>query len=76
MSGPGFAVFTGRGALLERALISSCSDILCASHGYTEVSTPFLVKPLAAQGTGQLPSWPRTCIAPTRMGSISFPPPR
>jgi len=55
MSGPGFAVFTGRGALLERALIQFMIDIHVREHGYTEVSTPFLVKPLAAQGTGQLP---------------------
>jgi len=55
MSGPGFAVFTGRGALLERALIQYMLDIHVREHGYTEVSTPFLVKPKAAQGTGQLP---------------------
>ena len=55
MSGPGFAVFTGRGALLERALIHFMLDIHVREHGYTEVSTPFLVKPSAAQGTGQLP---------------------
>ena len=55
MSGPGFAVFTGRGAQLERALIQFMIDIHVREHGYTEVSTPFLVKPQAAQGTGQLP---------------------
>ena len=55
MSGPGFAVFTGRGALLERALIQFMIDIHVREHGYTEVSTPFLVKPSAAEGTGQLP---------------------
>jgi seryl-tRNA synthetase len=55
MSGPGFAVFTGRGALLERALIHFMIDLHVREHGYTEVSTPFLVKPSAAQGTGQLP---------------------
>jgi seryl-tRNA synthetase len=55
MSGPGFAVFTGRGALLERALIHFMLDIHVREHGYTEVSTPFLVKPSAAQGPGQLP---------------------
>jgi seryl-tRNA synthetase len=55
MSGPGFAVFTGRGAYLERALIQFMIETHVREHGYTEVSTPFLVKPSAAQGTGQLP---------------------
>jgi seryl-tRNA synthetase len=55
MSGPGFAVFTGRGAYLERALIQFMIELHVREHGYTEVSTPFLVKPQAAQGTGQLP---------------------
>jgi seryl-tRNA synthetase len=55
MSGPGFAVFTGRGALLERGLIQFMLEVHVREHGYTEVSTPFLVKPSAAQGTGQLP---------------------
>lgn len=55
MSGPGFAVFKGPGARLERGLIQFMLDLHTREHGYTEVSTPFLVKPLAAQGTGQLP---------------------
>ncbi len=55
MSGPGFAVFTGMGARLERALIHFMLDLHVKEHGYTEVSTPFLVKPEAARGTGQLP---------------------
>jgi seryl-tRNA synthetase len=55
MSGAGFAVFTGMGARLERALIQFMLDRHTIEHGYTEVSTPFLVKPAAVQGTGQLP---------------------
>jgi seryl-tRNA synthetase len=55
MSGPGFAVFTKMGARLERALINFMLDLHTNEHGYTEVSTPFLVKPEAARGTGQLP---------------------
>jgi seryl-tRNA synthetase len=55
MSGPGFAVFTGMGARLERGLIQFMLDLHVAEHGYTEVSTPFLVKPEAARRTGQLP---------------------
>ena len=55
MSGTGFAVFTGMGARLERALIRFMLDLHTDEHGYTEVSTPFLVKPHALRGTGQLP---------------------
>jgi seryl-tRNA synthetase len=55
MSGPGFAVFKGTGAYLERALIQFMLELHVKEHGYTEVSAPFLVKPSAAQGTGQLP---------------------
>ena len=55
MSGPGFVVFKGTGAYLERALIQFMLDLHTREHGYTEVSVPFLVKPSAARGTGQLP---------------------
>lgn len=55
MSGSGFAVFKGLGARLERGLIQFMLDVHTQENGYTEVSTPFLVKPAAAQGTGQLP---------------------
>ncbi len=55
MSGSGFAVFTGMGARLERALIQFMLDLHTTEHGYTEVSTPYLVKPESARGTGQLP---------------------
>jgi seryl-tRNA synthetase len=55
MSGAGFVAFRGRGARLERALIQFMLDLHTSEHGYLEVSTPFLVKPEAARGTGQLP---------------------
>jgi seryl-tRNA synthetase len=55
MSGSGFAVFKGNGARLERALIQWFLTLHTQEHGYTEVSTPFMVKPEAVLGTGQLP---------------------
>ncbi len=55
MSGAGFQVFTGLGARLERALIQFMLDLHTETHGYTEVSTPFLVRPESLFGTGQLP---------------------
>jgi len=55
MSGTGFVAFRGRGARLERALIQFMLDLHTQEHGYLEVSTPYLVRPEAARGTGQLP---------------------
>jgi seryl-tRNA synthetase len=55
MSGPGFAVFRGAGARLERGLIQFMLDLHTREHGYEEVSTPYLVKREALAGTGQLP---------------------
>ena len=55
MSGSGFAVFKGTGARLERALIQFFLDVHTRENGFTEVSTPFLVRPEAVRGTGQLP---------------------
>ena len=56
ISGSGFVVFTGMGARLERALISFLLD-LQGSHGYTEISPPFLVKRECMVGTNQLPKF-------------------
>ena len=55
ISGSGFLLFTGRGARLERALISFMLDFHVAHHGYTEVSPPHVVRRAALFGTGQLP---------------------
>lgn len=56
ISGSGFVVFTGMGARLERALISFLLD-LQGSHGYTEISPPFLIKRECMVGTNQLPKF-------------------
>jgi seryl-tRNA synthetase len=55
ISGSGFMVFTGIGALLERALISWMIDFHVSRHGYREVFPPFLVTRDCMTGTGQLP---------------------
>jgi seryl-tRNA synthetase len=55
MSGPGFPVLKGQGALLERALISFFLDTHIREHGYTEIAAPYLVRRESLFGTGQLP---------------------
>jgi seryl-tRNA synthetase len=57
MSGARFAVLTGAGARLERALISFMLDVHTREHGYTEVAPPFLVNRNALTGTGNLPKF-------------------
>jgi seryl-tRNA synthetase len=55
ISGSGFPLYIGKGAQLERALISFMIDLHIEKHGYTEVSTPFIVNRESMRGTGQLP---------------------
>ncbi len=55
ISGSGFILLTGLGALLERALIQMMIDLHVSRHGYTEIWAPFMVRREALQGTGQLP---------------------
>ncbi len=57
ISGSGFAVYTGAGARLERALINFLLDLHTRNHGYTEVATPFVVRRDCMVGTGQLPKF-------------------
>jgi seryl-tRNA synthetase len=57
LSGSRFVVYRGAGALLERALISFMLDLHTTRHGYTEVIPPYLVKPEALVGTGNLPKF-------------------
>lgn len=56
VSGSGFAVYRGRGAKLERALINFLLDTQ-THHGYEEVNVPHLVKRECMEGTGQLPKF-------------------
>lgn len=57
MSQARFAVLTGLGARLERALINFMLDLHTKEHGYTEVYPPLLVNAAAMTGTGQLPKF-------------------
>jgi seryl-tRNA synthetase len=54
ISGSGFVVFKGKGARLERALISFFLD-RAAAAGYLEIMPPLLVNGDTARATGQLP---------------------
>jgi seryl-tRNA synthetase len=54
LAGSGFPVFRGKGAKLERALISFFLDE-AVKAGYEEVIPPLLVNEDTARGTGQLP---------------------
>ncbi len=55
--GARFAVLTGLGAQLERALINYMLDLHTTRHGYQEVLPPFLVNRSAMTATGQLPKF-------------------
>jgi len=55
LSGSGFALYTGKGATLERALINFMVDLHLREHGYTEVFPPFVVNSDSMRGTGQIP---------------------
>jgi len=57
ISGARFALYWGRGAKLERALINFMLDTHTREHGYTEVLPPFLVNSASLFGTGQLPKF-------------------
>ena len=57
LSGSRFAVLTGAGARLERALIQFMLDIHTKQHGYEEVWLPFLVASRTLVGSGQLPKF-------------------
>lgn len=54
IAGAGFPVYKGKGARLQRALISYFLD-KNTEAGYTEIQVPHLVNELSGYGTGQLP---------------------
>ena len=54
ISGSGFPLFRGKGAKLQRALISFFLD-QAGKRGYEEIQPPILVNADSARGTGQLP---------------------
>ena len=54
ITGSGFAIYKGKGAKLQRALIHYFLDYN-TSAGYTEYAPPLMVNEATAYGTGQLP---------------------
>jgi seryl-tRNA synthetase len=57
MSGARFAVLSGAGARMERALINFMLDLHTREHGYREMEPPFLVNAAALTATGNLPKF-------------------
>jgi len=57
ITGSRFAVYLGKGALLERALINFMLDIHTREKGYKEVIPPFIVNEASLTGTGNLPKF-------------------
>ncbi|TXI00834.1 MAG: serine--tRNA ligase [Rhizobium sp.] len=57
LSGSRFTVLTSQLARLERALGQFMLDLHTGEHGYTEVSSPLMVRDEAMFGTGQLPKF-------------------
>lgn len=57
LSGARFTVLTGPLARLERAIGQLMIDMHTGEHGYTEVSSPLMVRDEAMYGTGQLPKF-------------------
>lgn len=57
LTGARFSLFKGAGAMLERSLINFMINLHTLEHGYTEMSTPFMVNRDSMIGTGQLPKF-------------------
>ncbi len=57
IAGSGFAVYRGKGARLQRALIQFLLDLQTREHGYEEVNVPHIVRRECMYGTGQLPKF-------------------
>mgnify|MGYP002640492620 CR=1 FL=1 len=57
IAGPGFPLYTGVGARLERALINFMLDFHIDQHGYTEVLPPVVSNSKSMTTTGQLPKF-------------------
>lgn len=57
IAGARFALYKGKGARLERALINFMLDTHTGQHGYTEVFPPFIANSSSFIGTGNLPKF-------------------
>jgi seryl-tRNA synthetase len=63
ISGSRFVVMRGAVARLHRALIQFMLELHTREHGYTELYVPYLVRPDALLGTGQLPKFEQDLFA-------------
>ena len=57
IAGARFAVLSGAGARLSRALINFMLDLHTREHGYREVEPPFMANTASLVGTGNLPKF-------------------
>jgi len=57
IAGKRFALLSGEGALMERALINFMLDIHIGQNGYREVLPPFVANSTSLFGTGNLPKF-------------------
>ncbi len=60
ISGSRFYALKGKGARLQRALVSWMLDVHTAEHGYTELYLPYLVGTATVTGSGHLPKFADT----------------
>ena len=63
ISGARFVVMRSQVARMHRALTQFMLDLHTREHGYTEVYVPYLVRPEALTGTGQLPKFEQDLFA-------------
>jgi seryl-tRNA synthetase len=63
ISGARFVVMHSQVARLHRALAQFMLDLHTREHGYSEVYVPYLVRPPALVGTGQLPKFEQDLFA-------------
>jgi seryl-tRNA synthetase len=63
ISGSRFVVMRGEVARLHRALTQFMLELHTREHGYTELYVPYLVRPDALLGTGQLPKFEQDLFA-------------
>lgn len=57
VSGSGFPLLKGKGARLQRGLVSYMLDLHTTRHAYQELRVPYLVTSETMTGTGQLPKF-------------------
>lgn len=72
VAGSRFAMMRGGVARLHRALAQFMLDTHIASHGYTEIYTPYLVNADSMFGTGQLPKFEDDLFAVEKSDGSKF----